>query len=274
MARILERAPQPTAEFRILNCSKALQNAASNRYNDLLPTDIGLIRVANNERYINASLFNGMIVTQGPKEHMLADFWLMLFEQRASHLVCLTNAVELKNGAIEHKAYPYWNPADKAREELQEQEVVFTNSAITVRRHSLPQIKILGEAHTLPQQLVEGEIFAIQIGQEVRLVETLRFVNWPDHGVCNPRLLLELVRILLRLPQACRLAIHCSAGVGRSGVLAVLYELLRSGRTEMPTDNEIIETIIALRRLRPGSVLYASQLQLIYDVLDLYFAEN
>lgn len=52
----------------------------------------------------------------------------------------------------------------------------------------------------------------------------LHYSEWPDRGV--PENMEELHRMLVELLKYDTIVIHCSAGLGRSGVVAVLLAIM------------------------------------------------
>ncbi len=106
--------------------------------------------------------------------------------------------------------------------------------------------------------------------------------DWPDYGVCNHRQQLETaLEIVRNASKSQRVFIHCSAGLGRAGVLVSIIALARSLREQLPpeilkkleTNAElsseestelaavIAENVIALRKIRPGLIQNEAQLQ-------------
>uniref|UniRef100_A0A670ZT27 Protein tyrosine phosphatase non-receptor type 20 n=1 Tax=Pseudonaja textilis TaxID=8673 RepID=A0A670ZT27_PSETE len=56
--------------------------------------------------------------------------------------------------------------------------------------------------------------------QERRVVQHLQFTNWPDHGTPKSlQHLVKFVRYMRKTHQSGPVVAHCSAGIGRSGVL-------------------------------------------------------
>ncbi|XP_005736585.1 receptor-type tyrosine-protein phosphatase epsilon [Pundamilia nyererei] len=91
------------------------ENKEKNRYPNILPYDHSRVVLTDLEGnpcsdYVNASYIDGFteknkfIGAQGPKEDTVADFWRMIWEQKVSTVVMLTNLKERK----EDKCYQYW----------------------------------------------------------------------------------------------------------------------------------------------------------------------
>lgn len=76
---------------------------AKNRYRSILPNEHSRVRLRHGveEEYINANYLSGYggkpqayIATQGPLAHTVADFWAMVWQERAPAIVMITNLVE------------------------------------------------------------------------------------------------------------------------------------------------------------------------------------
>lgn len=227
-----------------------------NRYPDVLPTDAGLVslKFATNAatNYINASRLEEMVITQGPLATTLADFWVLALEN-ATDIICLTNAEV--NGV--EKSYPYWIARNS--------NIVYEN---TIRETPLKVILLeeLGVviANSKQEKVIKRK-FEITLGTEKKTVMQWHYVNWPDHGICDPISLAQLIELVLDNPY---LLVHCSAGIGRSGVFVIALQCIKN-YLEMSTFNEqeIDERVIQLRQIRPNSVQNFKQLKLISDTI-------
>lgn len=63
--------------------------------------------------------------------------------------------------------------------------------------------------------------------EERRFIKHLQFTTWPDHG--TPKLAEQLVKFICymkKVHQTGPIVAHCSAGIGRSGVLLCVDILL------------------------------------------------
>lgn len=193
------------------------------------------------EDYVNASpLFscNGgdacfdeerwaYIASQGPLKHTRDDFWRMAAEQGCGAVVMLTNTVE--RGTI--KCASYFAEAPRTAKALGR----FTVQTADVEE-LLPDLHrrtlVLKDTQQpavqpLVQQAQQGQQGQrAQQGQQsgrTRLVH-YHYSAWPDHGVpASPQPLLRLCEELRAAVQhSGPVLVHCSAGIGRSGVFCVL----------------------------------------------------
>ena len=84
------------------------------------------------------------------------------------------------------------------------------------------------------------------IMQEVTM---FHYIAWPDFGVPkDPFLLFEMIHMLSKLNVNCTV-VHCSAGVGRTGVFIALAKLVEKLHTDI-CHVEIFQTVLDLRKNR------------------------
>ncbi|MCE5315853.1 MAG: tyrosine-protein phosphatase [Parachlamydia sp.] len=156
---------------------------------------------------------------------------------------------------------------------------------------------------------VTKRVFQISLNGQVKRVNHWHFENWKDNCVCNSMLLARLIDRLSN-PVAISPAVspsgspwkelafasndsnsdapnetsapgtftpgtvivHCSAGIGRTGVFAVARHFIERYREggSFPTHKEIDNAVLELRQRRPGSVQNADQLELIEKAIGSY----
>ncbi|XP_048873028.1 tyrosine-protein phosphatase non-receptor type 4-like isoform X3 [Brienomyrus brachyistius] len=195
-----------------MSCAKLPQNISKNRYRDISPYDATRVVLKGTADYINAnyinmeipasSLINRYIACQGPLPNTCLDFWQMAWEQGSSMVVMLTTQVE--RGRV--KCHQYWpNPGSSTsygtfQIECHTEE---GNSAFLVRDLTLTNLE----------------------SDESRQLTQIQYVAWPDHGVPDDSTdFLDFVR-LVRSRRAGKdepVVVHCSAGIGRTGVLITM----------------------------------------------------
>lgn len=263
LKRIDMVTPLPTFAQRFALCSQSMkfENRTKNRYDNVFPTDKHLVKVSTGTGYINANQFKDLIITQGPLKDTLEDFWVMLFEQKVSNLICLTNHVEQKE-----KTFPYWMPI--------KDQLLFESEVVQVMLIKIPEVVI----HSLQggNQSVRKQVFAITIKGNTVTVQHWHYINWMDHSACDPQILVALFEKLIAESVQTKCTVHCSAGLGRAGTFGVLYSAIMSYlKTRIaPQEVDISKEIVDLRHLRPGSVMYPNQLELIFDTLELFIKRN
>lgn len=205
-----------------------------NRYSDVAPSDECACTVGEEHTYFNGSSYYGanttFILTQAPTEITLPHFESLISQHGINTLVTLAMSVE--NGAV--KGLDYW-------------------SALVPADHVEPP-----EDRT--QRIVERRL-TIE-GREVR---QLHYMNWPDRGIPKSELLLDLIQRTKN--STAPILVHCSAGIGRTGVFALASVLLKE---KHPSDKvPLIQRWMELRMCRPGTIQNAQQLQAVVEVLNL-----
>ncbi|RMC15785.1 hypothetical protein DUI87_07989 [Hirundo rustica rustica] len=194
-----------------VTCAKVPQNMDKNRYKDVLPYDATRIILQGDEDYINANyvnmeipsagIVNRYIATQGPLPHTCAHFWQVVWDHKLSLIIMLTTLTE--RGRT--KCHQYWpDPPD-----------VMEYGCFRVRCHS--------EDCTIAYVVREMVITNVETEQQ-HTVTHLQYVAWPDHGVPDDSMdFLEFVTCMR--PKRVKnepVLVHCSAGIGRTGVLVTM----------------------------------------------------
>ena len=240
------------------------QNQGANRYYNVSPYDRNrvVLRASTSGRdYINASWVESAsgawpgryIACQGPLEETAGDFWQMVVEQGAPVIVQLTNFVE--DGRL--KCFQYV-PLEAG------QAAAHGGLTVTVRsvRRLLP-----GLEHR--EVAVAGGP-----GGGTHAVDHFLYTDWPDFGVPESsesiRRLLEITREKYGEGQVP--VVHCSAGIGRTGVFCVLdITLKRLYRGPEGADVAGVADLAALlgelRGSRMGMVQTLGQYTFCYEAL-------
>ncbi|KAK6485277.1 tyrosine-protein phosphatase non-receptor type 4-like isoform X1 [Huso huso] len=195
-----------------MSCAKLPQNIPKNRYRDISPYDATRVILEGADDYINAnyinmeipssSIINRYIACQGPLPNTCSDFWQMTWEQSSSMVVMLTTQVE--RGRV--KCHQYWpNPGGSSQ---------YGNYQITCLSEE-------GNSAFLFREMT----FTHSETAENRELTQIQYMAWPDHGVPDDsRDFLHFVS-LVRNKRAGKdqpLIVHCSAGIGRTGVLITM----------------------------------------------------
>lgn len=217
--------------------------------------------VANS--YINA---NHLIVScsgqtlwwigcQGPLESTVADFWQMVWEQ-GSQLIVMVASLE-EGGRT--KCHQYW-PNQMEGEKLR-----FGNFDVVLKK----------EKHSDCYVTRGLRITHVTTG-EARTIWHLQFTTWPDHGLpgTTDSLLdfceeVSTVRKHLQANAATSewpTVVHCSAGIGRSGVF-MLTEAMRL-RVETGCILDLREILVELREQRPQMVQTAGQYKFCFQAAE------
>uniref|UniRef100_A0A671SUN5 Tyrosine-protein phosphatase non-receptor type 4-like n=1 Tax=Sinocyclocheilus anshuiensis TaxID=1608454 RepID=A0A671SUN5_9TELE len=245
-----------------MSCAKLPQNLSKNRYRDISPYDATRVILKGTDDYINAnyinmeipasSLINRYIACQGPLPNTCPDFWQMTWEQGSSLVVMLTTQVE--RGRV--KCHQYWpNLSGSAtyggfQVSCQTEE---GNSAFLVRDMTLTHIES-GESRELTQ---------------------IQYLAWPDHGVPDDSTdFLDFVA-LVRSKRAGKdepAVVHCSAGIGRTGVLITMETamcLMECGQPVYP-----LEIVRTMRDQRAMMIQTPSQFKFVCEAILKVYEEG
>nr|XP_022305443.1 tyrosine-protein phosphatase non-receptor type 4-like isoform X3 [Crassostrea virginica] len=199
-----------------MNAARLEENIAKNRYRDISPYD--QTRVILKEQnvsggdYINANyvnmeipgsgIVNRYIAAQGPLPKTCTDFWQMVWEQHSSLVVMLTTKVE--KGRV--KCHQYWPEMYETMD------------------YGLLQITCVKEEETSSFAFREFNLTHVETSEE-RHISHMQYIAWPDHNVPDdPADFLEFVLKVRqrRMGMVEPTIVHCSAGIGRTGVLITM----------------------------------------------------
>jgi protein tyrosine phosphatase len=232
--------------------------------------------------YINACSFPPLlsgcrqryISTQAPLASTVADFWSMVWHQRAEIVLMLTREHERDaRGNVHHKAHAYW-PQAKAAAAAASGAASSSSSSSDADLPSaqfgpwtLTLLSVRNEPDLIVREMLltrtatasggdASAAAADDADSEPRVVHQLQYIGWPDFGVPDDSdetagfmhafKLYRQIREQLRQQKlqaagsaaakaasaasssAAPVIVHCSAGVGRSGVLIAIDALLDS----------------------------------------------
>eukprot|EP00066_Takifugu_rubripes_P016017 XP_011605283.1 PREDICTED: phosphatidylinositol phosphatase PTPRQ [Takifugu rubripes] len=191
-------------------------NKSKNRFPNIKPYNNNRVKLLSEpgsagSDYINASFVSGylcpneFIATQGPLPGTVADFWRMIWETGTRTIAMLTQCYE--KGRI--RCHKYWPEDNKPMS-------VFSDILISkVSEEVLPDwtvrtLKVEKHGHYI-------------------LVRHFNYTSWPEHGVpesCSTFIkFVKAVRV--HRHENTTIAVHCSAGVGRTGVFIALDHLIQ-----------------------------------------------
>ncbi|KZC05677.1 Receptor-type tyrosine-protein phosphatase delta, partial [Dufourea novaeangliae] len=199
--------------------------------------------------YINASLIDGYryrgayIATQGPLCDTTDDFWRMLWEHNSTIVVMLTKLKEMGR----EKCHQYW-PSDRSI------------------RYQCFVVDPIAE-YNMPQYILrEFKVTDARDGAS-RTVRQFQFTDWPEQGVPKAGdgfidFIGQVHKTKEQFGQDGPITVHCSAGVGRTGVFITLSIVLERMQYEGVVD--IFQTVRILRTQRPAMVQTEDQYQFCY----------
>jgi len=233
------------------------ENLALNRNPELLPYDHTLVKVPG-VPYINASHVsgdNGMdyIVTQGPLDATVSDFWRLVWEKDVPVIAMLTKTFDF----IKVMCVEYWPALN--REERYGGLYARTLSETKFANYVERRIQLR------PADTDDMEV------QTFKTVVQIQYTEWASHGMPVKETLLDfrtrVANVHSENPDKPCL-VHCTDGGGRSGVFVFLDYNIRLIEREDEVD--IYNKFTRLRRERMGLVSEENQYRLIYLLLNRY----
>ncbi|XP_069117447.1 tyrosine-protein phosphatase non-receptor type 21-like isoform X2 [Argopecten irradians] len=252
-------------------CAKLTENESRNRFRDVLPYDATRVKISprkdNPSGYINASHVKlpvddrvwWYIATQAPMSNTAVDFWQMVWEQEVDVIAMLTAVVELGK----RKCYEYW-----PQEIGPEHKIIFGQFEVTLMfcNDSLCYVTNRISVVHLPTK-------------KERQLWHLQYTDWPDHGCPEDMYgflgFLDEVESVQRLAESeegsgkkLPILVHCSAGVGRTGVV-ILTQVMK-WCLEHNHDIDLQKALGSIRQQRMYLVQTVGQYNFIHKTLIQY----
>ncbi|XP_049863028.1 tyrosine-protein phosphatase non-receptor type 4 isoform X2 [Schistocerca gregaria] len=248
------------------NESRKQENVNKNRYRDISPYDATrvILQGGTTGDYINANyvnmeipgsgIINRYIATQGPLPGTVADFWQMVVEAQSTLIVMVTPVVE--RGRI--KCHKYW-PALTQTLELSHLHITCT------REETEPTGSFIFREFRLTNLETEEE----------RHISHMQYLAWPDHGV--PEDPTQFLEFTMRVRKARTgmvepTIVHCSAGIGRTGVLILMETamcLIEANEPVYPLD-----IVRAMRDQRGMMIQTAAQYRFVCESVHRAYSEG
>lgn len=253
-------------------CTSARCNASKNRYQDVLAYDNTGV-VVDGGKYVNASYvmlhsqksapsspivdfpslppLKKWIAAQAPLKDTVNDWWKMIWENNTRIIVMLTGIVERKVS----KSIVYWPFSMKESQKYGD---------VTVTK--------------IKQESITDEItirtFTLSNSSEpmTRFVTHYHYTGWPDHGTPkNTKSFTGLVSAVCEHARmfdgSCTPVVHCSAGIGRTGVwLATVANHL--------TGDDVLDIISRIRKYRMGLVQTQDQYAFVKKIASSRLSEE
>lgn len=255
------------ADFLVRNCPLTLN---LNRYPDILPYKDTVVSLLSHS-YINASFIdsslpyseNMFIATQAPLKSSIPSFWSMIWQYNVELIImiCCIN----ENGMPKCEEYfP------------EESSIVCENFQISVE-----------SSHQVFPGLIERLFKILDLNTlEIKFVKHLHGKSWPDQGV--PKIkdeynsidhIIQSIKTARLMQPNCKIAVHCSAGIGRTGMLIGIYNLVVALEEMIEYDIQnstnlarvsIFGTTRRLREQRWGMVSNEKQYKFMYKYMEYW----
>lgn len=268
------------------NTANLPQNKHLNRWHNVLPADTTRVilnpKVRPDTDYINANHVvvpeadRSYILTQGPLDETVADFWAMVWQQNCRAIVMLCKTLEGGMCKCSH----YWpvNPShalNSSAKPLALKEIGLEIRLLKTKEDEGADARIRTMEIT---KMTDGGLSngGTACGEQEtrRTVVQYHFQSWPDFGVpTTPNNFLEFLRLVNRdhpsVPGSPNV-VHCSAGIGRSGTFCLVDSCLetvaRSGVANL-TQKEVLQMLHRMRRQRDGQVQTSDQLRFALNAI-------
>ncbi|KAI6656528.1 Receptor-type tyrosine-protein phosphatase alpha-like [Oopsacas minuta] len=214
-------------------------NIGKNRSTHILPFNKNRVKLTmmpgvDGSDYINASIIDSyafkhvFISTQAPMDSTICDFWRMIFERNVHTVIMLCNLIEHKTEVCAK----YW---PEIGDELDLDAVTITNQG----EEQNDDLKILERDLKVEYKKLKSS----------RVIKHYNFQGWYDNRF--PEDLNGLIE-LLDIANECNnedkrapILVHCSTGVGRTGVFCSLYNSI-----EQATFEECVNLFYVIKKLR------------------------
>eukprot|EP01134_Creolimax_fragrantissima_P004633 CFRG4633T1 len=254
---------------RDISLTTAAQEAGptKNRYANVVAKDWSRVKLhteQNDEEYINANYVNGYkrknayICAQAPVSNGIEDFWAMIWQQNVKVVLMLAQLIE---GGKE-KCSRYW-----------------PESIGETMNFGAYSIKYVRNDEQDDDTYTRRLLMVTDKNGDTRSVWQLHYSAWPDHGLPDFN---ESVFAMIRDKDVYNsdtgnakgregaippVLVHCSAGIGRSGVMICVDIALRQLKSDGMID--IFNIVLDMRKQRSGMVQRSTQYKYCYEaVLD------
>ncbi|XP_015601110.1 tyrosine-protein phosphatase 99A isoform X3 [Cephus cinctus] len=221
-----------TGDYTVEN-SESAENKLKNRYQNILAYDHTRVQLLScgggppkkGQDYVNANYIDGWqrarayIGTQGPLPPTFDGFWRMVWEQRVSIIVMITNLVERGR----KKCDMYWP---------KEGTETYGHIQVTLMREDIMATYTVRTLH-IRHLKIKKKKNGTNMGE--RTVLQYHYTSWPDHGVPDhPLPVLSFIRKSSNAngPDAGPIIVHCSAGVGRTGTYIAIDAMLKQAKSK------------------------------------------
>uniref|UniRef100_A0A0K0EBW0 Protein-tyrosine-phosphatase n=1 Tax=Strongyloides stercoralis TaxID=6248 RepID=A0A0K0EBW0_STRER len=194
-----------------------------------------------------------IIMFQGPSQQTMDDTLDMIYRYKIGIVVALVNNNEMGK---EDKCFGYLLTGMAP--------VSFGNYSLMYKRHRSDQNRFF----------IEYDYSVADNASEIiHNFKILHYINWPDSGIPVERQsLLGLYNRIIELYDNQHIAIHCSAGIGRTGTLALIIYMIDVINSQKFFDP--IKCLVKIRQHRCKAVQTVSQFVFALSILYERFKEQ
>lgn len=215
---------------------------AKNRFPEVKPNEGTMVHLKGKnggDTYINANFIDGRIIgvpfvyiaAQAPLRNTVLDFWRMIRENNVCFVVMLCATQE---GGTE-KSATYWPPLHE--------------------EHDLGPFSIRNESENYQNESVYRTLVLIE-GSHQQHILHMQHTAWPDQSVPQASApLMKMIQTMGASPTSLEtpILVHCSGGVGRTGIFIALHIALAQFQQETPCIS-IPRIVRFLKTCRSGMV--------------------
>lgn len=252
--KILKKITETKSHAQIL-VENIGDNLSQNRYPDILPFKDTMIAPINSS-YMNSNVINGFtpsslgmfIASQAPIELTMNSFWQLIWDYNVPLIIMGCNLVE---DNVE-KCYQYFPTDEKIRTEDFE---IFT----------------VKQKNMFPNLIERVLLITHPASESQRMINHLHFTAWPDALVPSLNEDFYSINYLIGKIEKKwnggkgKILVHCSAGVGRTGVIIAIYNLVSEIKEKGTLS--VFKTVRLLREQRWGMVATEEQYTFIYKFM-------
>ena len=181
----------------------------ANKEKQPLPISANLVKLHPNEPAI--------ICMQCPTPSVFGDTWAVMLQENVTCIVDLTSKADSKNkkSGVYHAAKVHRYYPNKVGRSITYQSA---SGDVTV---TLQSQQLVGSHQTMSLQT-----FTVRKNQGVLTsIKRLHCDSWRDRGAISPQQLSLLINEADKVAEFGQIAVHCSAGVGRTGTFATARTL-------------------------------------------------
>lgn len=231
-------------------------NMSKNRYRDVLPNEgtrvvLEPVTARGDGDYINANYVDARrlfgvpfvyIAAQAPTKGSIGDFWRMVWENNSAFIVML--CAEVESG--KNKSARYFPDREGG--------MIYCGA-----------VSVVLETENRRQDTVFRSCLVRNENGQERRVFHMQHIRWPDQGIPHSSHgLIEMIAALGKSPLSTQtpIVVHCSGGIGRTGVFIALHVALALFQLERPIS--VPRIVQYLKYCRTGMVQRKDQYLFLY----------